>query len=376
MPEVTQTGSRVLDTLSRALGIRLPISAVRERVEERFGTAHYKNVHEAVMDLSDEGYLRMEKTGAANLVSLALTRMETLDLLAEVDLRSARTRREGPATIATAESRVADVLLQEPAVDTAFLVDAEPNRNLNRIELVVAVQPPGDHEERRDPDEGGEAALHTRLLGIHRRLLDEAPKATIRVDPLVLTEAELAEGMAHPGLHPAQAQASRRTALVDPQRFWWLIRRARREGPEPRMRQGTPSLDAPLDLVSPLTEDAEELGGHLDRFGYPEMGIAGEPEEEICLELVIAAALASSEPRRRSASAVLLAKNEVNPRLLAFLARKHGLSSQLLGILDALGGREGRSDLARIPPFLPDERPADVSRGRIQELLALYEAEA
>lgn len=367
MQEVTRTGFRVLDTLSRNLGTRLPITVLRAAVEERFGTAHYKNVHGVVTDLTDEGYLRMEKTGGANLVSLELARRETIDLLAEIDLRSARTQREGPPTMPTSESRVADVFLEEPAGGTAFLVDAEPNRNLNRLELVVAIKPPADDDH---------SVLHQKLLDIHRRLQDEARKATVRIDPVILTEAELVEGMAHPGLHPVQAQASRRTTLVDPQRFWWLIRRARREGPEPRMRRGSQSLDAPLDLVSPLNEESGELGAHLRRFGYTEMGIAGGPEEEACLELVIAAALASSEPRRRSASAVLLAKNEVNPRLVAFLARKHDLAAELLGVLDALGDREGRPDLRRIRPFLPHEEPVETSQERIDELLELYDAEA
>lgn len=367
MTELTRTQFRVLDTLSRNVGSRLPITVLRAGIEERFGTAHYKNVHGAVTTLAEEDYLQIEKTGGTNLVSLDLAQMETLNLLAETDLRSPRTQREGPLTMPTPESRVADLLLEEPTVGTAFLVDAEPNRNLNRLELVVAVQPPGGDEPTR---------LHDRLASLHRDLQAEARKATVRVDPLILTEAELKQGLAAPRLHPVQAQASRRTALVDPQRFWWLLRQARREGPEPQMRKGSPNLEAPLDIVSPLSEEPDELGPHLHRFGYTEMGTAGEPEQEACLELVVAAALASSEPRRRAASAVLLAKHEVNPRLLAFLARKHDLSGRLVGILDALGQREGRPDLDRIRDFLPDEEPTEIPTERLEELLDLYDAEA
>jgi hypothetical protein len=295
--------------------------------------------------------------------------------LVEVDLRTRRRQRDGPLTLPTPEARVADVLHEHPAVGTAFLVDADPNRNLNRLELVVALRT----HERRAPGTGGREGSFsddTRVIQLHKDLQTEARTAMARVDSLILTETEFKQSLGHPGLHPVQAQARRRTALVDPQRFWWLIRQARNEGPAPRMTRAGHDRDAPLDLVTPLTEDSSQLGRHLHRFGYTEMGTTGEPDQESCLELVIVAALASDEPRRRNASAVLLAKNRANPRLLAFLARKHDLASQLLGILDVLEDRDLGPGIGRIRPYLPDAEPTSVDRGRIDELLRLYGAKA
>lgn len=374
MHEVSTTGFRVLDTLSRGLGTALPISILSQTIEKRFGTGHYKNVHEAVSQLREAGYLRVEKTGRTSLVSLDFTRMETVDLLAEIDLRSRRMNRTGPLTMPTSAARVAEVLLEQPTVGTAFLVDAEVNQTLNRLELVAAVRsPPGD--ERGDAHSEGDGSPLRPFTDLHERLQDEARKANVRLDALLLTEAELKQGLASTALHPVQAQAKRRTALVDPQRFWWLIRAARREGPEPRMRDlGSPE-GSPLDLVAPLRSDPGRFGQHLQRFGYTEMGGSDEVPQDACVELVIVAALGSEEPRRRYASAVLLAKNEVNARLLAFLANKHGLSEDMLGMIEALGEHPRSPNLDEVRPFLPDEvEPADIDRDRVEELLDLYGA--
>lgn len=374
MHQVSKTGFRVLDTLSRNLGTALPISVLTQAIEKRFGTGHYKNVHQAVSQLQEAGYLRVEKTGRTSLVSLDLTRMETVDLLAEIDLRSRRGNRTGPLTMPTSPARIAEVLIEQPAVGTAFLVDAEINETLNRLELVAAVRPPPGAESG-DTYSGGDGVPPLCFTDLHERLQDEARKANVRLDALLLTEAELKQGLASTALHPVQAQAKRRTALVDPQCFWWLIRAARREGPEPRMREIGSPRDSPLDLVSPLRSDPDRLGQHLQRFGYAEMGASDDLVQEVSLELVVTAALGSQEPRRRYASAVLLAKNDSNPRLLAFLAKKHGLAEELLGMTEALGEHPRSPKLAEIRSFLPEDvEPASVDRDRVEELLDLYGA--
>lgn len=371
--QVSKTGFRVLDTLSRSLGTELPISILREAIEQRFGTGHYKNVYEAVTQLTGAGYLRTEKMGRTKLVSLNLARMETVDLLAEIDLRSRRERREGALTMPPASTAITQLLLREPEVGTAFLVDAALNETLNRIELVVSVHHPSAGQAKASNGDG--AGPPRSPAELHERLQEEARKANVRLDALLLTETEFKEGLSSSEQHPVQAQAKRRTALIDPQRFWWLVSRAKREGPEPRMLDVGAPGEAPLDLVSPLVSNPDRFGQHLERFGYTEMGSGAELVEEVCVEVVVAAALASDEPRRRYASAVLLAKNEVNPRLLAFLATKHDLADALLGMLEVLEGHPRAPGLEETRPFLPtDSEPADVDRDHIEELLDLYGA--
>lgn len=374
MAPMNRTSFRVLETLSRNIGRDLPISSLRDEIEAQFGTAHYKNVHEAVSQLSQAGYLRVDEAGRSRLVSLELTRGETVDLLAEVDLRSSREARDEPLTLPTPTARIADVLLGDPAVGTAFLVDVDVNLHLNRLELVAATRSTST-AEHHEPGSAGGSLVEPDLYHLHERLQVEAAKANVRADVLVLTETELKRGLAATELHPVQVQAKRRRTLVDPQRFWWLVRQARREGPEPRMRAAPAGQTPPLDLVSWIREDRDRLGQHLERFGYTEMGTGSSPVEEACVELVIAAALGSDEPRRRYAAAVLLAKNEVNPRLLAFLATKHDLAGDLLGMLRALEEHPRTPGTETVRPFLPgDSEPADVDRDQIEELLDLYGA--
>lgn len=369
---LTKTGFRVLYTLSNSLGTPLPISVLTAGVKEDFGTGHYKNVHQAVEKLTEAGYLRVERTGGSKLVSLNLSANRTVDLLAEVDLRARRGTQEGIATLPTASSRMSDLLQREPSVSTAFLVDAETNRTLNRLELVVAARGKGTRRYNLGAPLNDPARLPD-FSRIHELIEEEARTANVRIDSLFLTEPELMQGLASRKLHPIQAQTSRRTTLLDPQRFWWLVREAQRQGPEPKMRESPAGSEAPLDLVSKVGEATGDLGPHLRRFGYSEMGGSGAVEDEVCLELVLAAALGSEKPRHRYATAVLLSKNDVNPRLMAFLAKKHDLSADLLGIVDALGDRARSEDLAQLRDFLPSGvEPADVDDAQVDEMLDLY----
>lgn len=351
---MNRTHFRILDTLSRCLGAQPSVSQLTDLVQQRHGTAHYKNVHQAVEELDQAGYLETARDGRGTAVSLNLERTETVDVLAEVELQAKRRSIEDGVRLPRFQDPLVQALQDEPRVQCAFLVDAEANLALNRLQLVAIASPePSGGSEGADADLG-----QARLLDLQQQLQALAHRINTRVDALVLSDTELVDALSRPAIDPLQWLASRRTALVDPQRFWWLIANAHEEGRSPRMHPTFESSDQTLDLRNLLTES--DLARNLARFGYEEMGTSGDEGRPICLELALVGALASDRPRRRYAAAVLLAKNSWNPRLLAFLARSTNLDADLSAFLHHLHQRRARDRISITLDLLPTLEGDDV----------------
>lgn len=368
-----ETDVRVVETLSRSLPGGLSISRLTDEIQGWHGTGHYKNVHGSVERLASQGALRLEREGGSSRVSLELGSLATVDLLAEVDLLTKRRARPATDPREPTPSALASLLQQEPMVTTAFLVDEEASRALNRMEVVIVVG--STEDEALGRGEGGVGpdgeASPERLTDLHRRISDRTEELNTRVDLLVIAEDELIARLSGPRADPVQALVGRRTALVDPQRLWWLVHRAQREGRSPRSTTGGEPRDGILDVIAGITE--EELAWNLPRYGYTEMGAGAGGGRELPVELVIAALLRAEDPRRRYATTVLLTKNPWNPRILAFLATKHNLQDDLSAFLGTLG------TLAPSPRIQAAQRlirqPAEeveIDREQVQEMLDLY----
>lgn len=371
---MNRTHFRILDTLSRSLGTQPSVSQLTDLVQQRHGTAHYKNIHQAVEELDQAGYLATERDGRGTAVSLDLERAETVDVLAEVELRAKRRMVEDGVRLPRFQDPILQALQDEPGVQCAFLIDAEANRALNRLQVVAIASPEPEPSPSSEGADGGPG--RARLLELQRALHALAHQVNTRIDALVLSDAELVDALSRPAIDPIQWFAPRRTALVDPQRFWWLIAQAQQEGRALRMRAAFDASQTVLDLRSCLRE--ADMARNLARFGYEEMGTSGDEGRSVCLELVLVGTLASDRPRRRYATGVLLAKNSWNPRLLAFLARSTNLDADLSAFLAHLHQRRARDRLARtldlLPPLEGDD-VVEIDGEQVDEMLELYEAE-
>ena len=86
--------------------------------------------------------------------------------------------------------------------------------------------------------------------------------------------------------------------------------------------------------------------------------------------------LLREEARGIDAVAVILAKNNFNSNLLAFLSQKYEVSPRLLGILEVLGQTNPKSEVENTLKILkainPQELPAD--KESIRQKLELYNA--
>lgn len=309
-----ETTFRILDALTRNLGRALSIQELTGEIRRLHGSAYYANTHRRVQVLQKQGILGIARSGRTAAVSLDFRRYALMDSLTEMELRRkqaimARAKR------AEGTFEALDRTLRGLPVRCACTIDTGRNLRLRRVELLVL-------------------APHPEALEIPRELARLGRHANLRIDHLALSPAELSAFLGRDDRNPLPEMMGSALALYLPQPFWATLADAASRGQRIR-------ADRPTDLRR-VTE--ADLAHNLARLGYPLLG-GPETGPDLSIEATVTAALLSETSRIRAGAAVLLAKNGFHPRLLAFLALKHGVAGELLGILGTLKARPHVKDL-------------------------------
>ncbi len=346
---MNETQFRVLDTLSREIGHQKSISELTREIGERYGTAYYSNIYDALQELKREGVINLTKAGNTSLVSLELGRIPAIDLLAQMELKKKheflKKREEFQLLL--------EQLSSLSAPGSICLVDPERNAKLNRAELLITL-----------PKRGG---LGDARKALYNRLREISSKSNMRIDALALDEDEFQQLLASREKNPLKEMLANKVVLFAPDMFWTGLRNAWVHGIRIELEPGE---------TNPAKISEQDLVYNLARFGYTELGPRVKEDQDIAIEYLAVSLLLKGGERRIETIPVILAKNEVNYDLLIFLSRKYGVAERLLGLLKALERAKPDDGLRRAIQALEimqvSEKKAD--EASIVQKLKLYNA--
>lgn len=349
-----ETTLRIVDGLSRSLGMQLSINELTKEIARLYGRAYYANVYNKLRRLSTEGTVALTKAGKSLLVSLNFGSYLTMDLLTEMELARKHDLLKRRESLRLLLAGIDDELKNFYLVNSLCLINPEGNISLNRAELLILLQKATD-ESKSDAE------------AIRKSLMNLQALHNIRIDLLILGKEEFLELLKAEERNPLKEMLSNKVAFYAPQSFWSVIK----DGLE---RSGRIRFER--EAIDPRKIPERTLAYNLARFGHKEMGTKIERDENVCIELVVTSLLTGKDARRIDAIPVILAKNKANYNLLVFLSQKYNVSSRLLGLLKALNRikPEGRLETAvdTLEAMKVGEVKADQSR--IRERLRLYNA--
>lgn len=348
---------RILDALAQTIDEPLPISALADRVQARSGSGPSFDAEESLSSLADEALVGFREVDGARIPSLRFSHTQFPDAMASVELwRKRRLLADRPACALTLQ-RLTSTLTGEGPIVSVCLGDPERNLSLRRLEPVVLTQAPTDQGGGRDP-----ARVQRRITERTRHVEATVP---LRIDPLIVPAQRFGELLTVPGANPASRLLRNQTCIWHPQAFWQIVARHLPHG-----RGLAPASPRQLDS---LGEDL--VAWNLARWGYEEMGRRLECDEgNLCPEVAAVGALASGRPRWVGAAGVVLAKAEVDPGLLVYLAKAEGEAGRLMGLLEAIHNRQPGGGLEQALEVLDvmDVELRGIDPGTVEEALDLY----
>jgi len=349
-----ETTLRIVDGLSRSLGMQLSINELTKEIARLHGRAYYANVYNKLRRLSKEGTVALTKAGKSSLVSLNFGSYLTMDLLTEMELARKHDLLKRSESLRLLFAGIEDELKDFYLVNSLCLINPERNISLNRTELLVLLQKAAEE-------------LKTDAEAIRMSLVNLQALHNIRIDFLILGKDEFLELLRAEERNPLKEMLSNKIAFYAPQSFWSVIK----DGLERGSR-----ISFERKAINPRKISERTLAYNLGRFGYKEMGRRIEREENICIELVVTSLLTAKDARRHDAIPVILAKNQADYNLLVFLSQKYNVSGRLLGLLKALNRIKPEKLLETAIDTLEGMKVGEVKadQSRIRERLRLYDA--
>jgi hypothetical protein len=303
---------KILDTLSSSLGDSMSINQLTERIKNKYGAAYYANTYKKLQDLKREGMLNLGTVGKSTVVKLNFQNYLLIDLLAEMEIakkmQAVRERTELTTLLAELDKSLSEFC----SIKSVSAIDLDTNLKLNRIELLFLLRKA--------------SSIHNETVELYTETQRLQNKYSLRIDSLILDENSFSNLLRSNEINPLREALAKETTLFCPQTFWSEIKRITDETEITFTQTETkPAKTSELDILY-----------NLNRFGYKELGPVIEQGRKICIEYTIATLLLQTDARRTEAVPVLLAKNDFNSNLLAFLSQKFGTSEKLLGLLKTL----------------------------------------
>lgn len=303
---------QILDTLSSSLGDSLSINQLTERIRNKYGAAFYANTYKKLQDLKREGLLNLSTVGKSAVVRLNFQNYLLIDLLAEMEIaKKVQVLRERTELI-TLLAELDESLSEKCSIKSVSAIDLGTNLKLNRIELLFLLRKA--------------SSLHNEAIELCSEMQRLQNKYNLRIDSLILDENTLRSLLGPNEINPLREALAKEVTLFCPQAFWSEIKRIIDE---------TEIAFIQTEIKPAKIPELDTLY-NLSRFGYKELGSVIEQGRKICIEYIVTALLLQTDARRIEAVPVLLAKNDFNSNLLAFLSQKFGTSGKLLGLLKAL----------------------------------------
>ena len=346
---ISETEFKIIDTMSREIGNPISISGLTAEIKHEFGSAHYPNIYNALLELKDENIIKIERQGNASIPLLNFANYLLPDFLMEIELQR---KRDFLQKWPEAQLLLADLdqeLGSLSFVRTISLIGPEHNMKLNRAELLIII-------DREDPAKRQKARD---AIGGLRRHND------IRMEELILSQDGLIDYLKSGEKNPIKEMLSDKIATYLPQSLWTIIRNAHMHGTRIRFESGRtdPSKIKERDLVY-----------NLARFGYRELGPEIRQGEDYSIECILSAILMGNDARRAAAASILISKNQTSLELLGFLSMRHGFAEKLLGVLESVNEILPSTETSRAISALKERGigPSRFDDGQIRSLMDLY----
>ena len=314
MNEITY---KILDILSRRLGISMSISEITKNIDKIHGGAYYANIHEKIKELDREEILTLTKAGRSTLVSLDFDNYMVIGMLAEMELKRKydflKGRQEMQMLMLETDMRLRSV----PLISHILLMYPEKNTNLNKAEMLICLKESDDKK-----------AVAKTKIQIHAMAKTLQQSHNIRIDYLALENQTFLDLLRSNEHNTIREMLHDRIAILHPQDFWLDVKSITEKGIK---------ISAISYETSPAKISEEDIVFNLARFGYTEMGSKVKQGKLFCIEYVISSIMFHDDARRIDAISVIIAKNpKISYDLLLFLAQKYGFGGKLLGILRTL----------------------------------------
>ncbi len=305
---------KVLDVLSRRIGIPTSISESKREIKERYNSAHYANTYEKIKQLEQEEIILLAKIGKSTLVSLNFDSYVIVDMLAEMEFKRKREFVRGRQELQILLSDIYTHLLKIPLISYALLIYPEKNARLNKIEMLVHLK-----ESNAKRATGTKINIHTAVKRLQRIY-------NIRIDCLTLEDIAFLDLLKSNEHNMIREMLYDKIVILHPQDFWLTVKDE---------VSGVKVSDVKCEDVPKI--DQKDITYNLARFGYTGIGNKVEQGKLFCIEYIITAVMFHDDIRTVESIPVIIAKNpKIKYDLLLFLAQKYEFGDRLLGILRAL----------------------------------------
>ena len=308
---------RILDILSRRLGIPMSINEITKNIDEIHGGAYYANTYEKIKELDREEILTLTKTGRSSLVSLNFDNYMIIDMLAEMELKRKHDFLKGKQEMQMLMLETGTYLRSVPLISHILLMYPEKNTNLNKAEMLIHLKESNDKK-----------AVEGTKIQIHAIAETLQQTRNVRVDYLALENGTFLDLLKSNEHNTVREMLHDKIAILHPQDFWLEVKSATEKGIK---------ISAISHEINPAKISEEDIVFNLARFGYTELGPKVKRGNLFCIEYVISSIMFHDDARRIDAIPVIIAKNpKICYDLLLFLARKYGFGGKMLGILRTL----------------------------------------
>lgn len=308
---------RILDILSRRLGISMSINEITKNIDEIHGGTYYANTHEKIKELDREEILILTKAGRSSLVSLNFDNYMIINMLAEMELRRKHDFLKGKQEMQMLMLKIDTHMRSVPLISHILLMYPEKNTKLNKAEMLIHLKESDD----KKAVEGTKIQIHT---------IAETLQQThnVRMDYLALENGTFIDLLKSNEHNTIREMLHDKIAILHPQDFWLEVKNVTEKGIK---------IYAISHEISPAKISEEDIVFNLARFGYTEIGSKVKQGKLFCVEYVISSIMFHDDTRRMDAIPVIIAKTpKISYDLLLFLARKYGFGGKMLGILRIL----------------------------------------
>lgn len=317
MSKMDEATYRILDILSRRLGVSMSINEITKNIDEIHGGAYYANTYEKIKELDREEILVLTKAGRSSLVSLNFDNYMIIDMLAEMELKCKRDFLKGKQEMQMLMLETDTYLRSVPLISHILLMYPGKNTKLNKAEMLIRLK---ESDDKKTVEET-KIQIHVIAETLQR-------SHNIRIDYLALENQTFLDLLKSNEHNTVREMLHDKIAVLHPQDFWLDVKNITEKGTR---------ISSISHETSPAKISEGDLVFNLARFGYTEMGSKVKQGRLFCIEYVISSIMFHGDARRIDAIPVIIAKNpKISYDLLLFLARKYEFGGKMLGILRTL----------------------------------------
>jgi hypothetical protein len=343
---------RILDTIASNIGDSLSINELTNRIKNRYGSAYYANIYKKLQDLKGKGLLNLEPIGRFSNIKLNFENYLLIDTLSDMEMEKKLEFLSNRAILFSFFAEMDKSLSDRCYVRSISLINPSKNIKLKRIELLLLLNETPDYLDQ--------------TIELQKITLTLQRKFNLKINSLILDSNDFFGLLTSDEINPVREALSQKINLYNPQVFWSQIKEITKKNLIRTLHTET----------KPLSIPDSDLNFNLNRFGYSEFGTNFVEGTKYCIENITTSLLLKEDARGIDAAAVILAKNNFNSNLLAFLSQKFEVSPRLLGILEVLRQTNPKPEVDNTVKILKaislQELPAD--EDSIRQKLELYNA--